>query len=55
MAKVHELVFTDHGFKMRKIAETVGISKDLVDIKHEILAMRKLSMRMLSRLVTADN
>ena len=41
---------------MREIAETVGISKDRVGhILHEILGMRKLSMRWVPRLLTLDN
>ena len=54
--KIHGLVLADHRLKVREIAETVGISKDRVDhILHEILGMRKLSARWMSRLLTPDN
>ena len=54
--KIHDLVLADRRLKMREIAEIVGISKECVDhILHEILNMRKLSARWMSRLLTPDN
>ncbi|XP_035212046.1 uncharacterized protein LOC118186127 [Stegodyphus dumicola] len=56
VTKAHDLVLADRQFKVRKIAETVGISKDRVGhILHEILGMRKLSARWVLRLLTPDN
>ena len=46
----------DCRLKVRKIAETVGISKDLVGrILHEIIGTRNLSARWVQRLLTPDN
>ena len=52
VTKIHDFVLPDRRLKVRKIAETVGISKELVDqILREILVMRKQS----ARLLTPDN
>jgi len=54
--KIRDLVLGDRRLKIREIAETVGMSKDRVGhILHEILGMRKLSARWVSRLLTPDN
>jgi predicted DNA-binding transcriptional regulator len=56
VTKIHDLVLADRRLKVREIAETVGISKDRVGhILHEILGMRKLSVRWVPRLLTPDN
>ena len=58
MKKIHDLVLVDRRLKVREITETVetvGISKDSVGyILHEILGMRKLSVRWVPRLLTPD-
>ena len=54
--KINDLVLADRRLKVVETAETVGISKDCVGhILHEILGMRKLSARWMSRLLTPDN
>ncbi|XP_039309549.1 protein GVQW3-like [Solenopsis invicta] len=56
VTKVHDLILADRRLKVREIAEIVGISKDRVGhILHEILGIRKLSARWVSRLLTPDN
>ena len=56
MKKIRDLVLADRRLKVREIAETVCISKDCVGhIVHEILGMRKLSVRWVPRLLTSDN
>ena len=56
MKKIHDLVLTNRRLKVRKIAETVGIPRNYVGhILHEILDMRKLSARWVSRFVISDN
>jgi len=56
VTKIHDLVLADRRLKIRKRAETVGMSKDRVGyILHEILGMRKLSARWVPRLLTPDN
>ncbi|XP_070854673.1 protein GVQW3-like [Drosophila suzukii] len=56
VTKINDLVLADRRLKIRKIAETVGISKDRVaHILHEILGMRKLPARWMPRLLTPDN
>ena len=48
--KTHDLVLADRRLKVCEIAETVSISKDCVGhVLHEILDMRKLSARWVSR------
>lgn len=50
---VHVLVLTDLWFTVCKIAETVGLLKYWrVHIPHELLGMKKLSVRLLSRFLT---
>ena len=47
---------TDRRLKVYEVAETVGISKDCVGhIPHEILGIRKVSVRWVPRLLTPDN
>ena len=54
--KIYDLVLTNRRLKMRKIAETVDITKDCAShILHEILGMRKLSAQWVPRLLTPDN
>ena len=56
VTKIHDLVLADRRLMVGEIAETVGISKDRVGhILHEILGMRKLSVRWVPRLLTLDN
>ena len=56
VTKLHDLVLANRRLKVREIAETVGISKDLMGhIQHEILGMRKLSARWVPHLLTSDN
>ena len=56
MKKIHDLVLADRRLKVHEIAETVGISKNCVGhILHEILGMREVSARWVSRLFTPDN
>lgn len=56
VVKIHDLVLADRRLKVRKIAETVGISKDRVGhILHAGLGMTKLSARWVPRLLTMDN
>ena len=53
--QVHDMVLDDRRMKAREIAETIGISKELVAyILHEELDMKKLCARWVSRLLTAD-
>ena len=53
--KIHDLILADRRLKVREIAETIGISEDFVGhILHEILGMRKLSARWVSRFLTPD-
>jgi len=53
--QVHDMVLDDRWVKVRKIAETIGISKERVGyILHEELDMRKLCARWVLRLLTAD-
>jgi len=53
--QVHNMVLDDQQMKVRKIAETIGISKECVGyILHEELGMKKLCTRWVPRLLTAD-
>ena len=54
--KIHDIVLKDHRLKVREISETVKISVGRVwYILHECLGMRKLSVRLVPRLLTADH
>jgi len=54
--KIHDLVLADRRWKIREIAETVGMSKDCVGhMLHEMLGMRKLSARWVPRWLTPAN
>jgi len=56
VTKIHDLVLADRRLKIGEIAETIGMSKDRVGHNLlEILGMRKLSARWVSRLLTPDN
>ena len=56
VTKIHDLILADRQLMVRKIAKTVGISKDHVGhILHEILGMRKLSERWVPRFLTPEN
>jgi histone-lysine N-methyltransferase SETMAR len=49
------MLFDERRIKVREIAETIGISKELVGyILHEELDMKKLCARWVPRLLTAD-
>jgi histone-lysine N-methyltransferase SETMAR len=53
--QVHDMVLNDRWMKVRKIAETIGISKERVGyILHEELDMKKLCSGWVPRLLTAD-
>jgi histone-lysine N-methyltransferase SETMAR len=53
--QVHDMVLDDWRMKVREIAETIGISKELVGyILHEELDMKKICARWVPRLLTAD-
>jgi histone-lysine N-methyltransferase SETMAR len=53
--QVHDMILGDRRMKVRKIAETIGISKESVRyILHEELDMKKLCARWVSRLLTAN-
>jgi len=53
--RVHDMVLDDRLMKVRKIAETICISKEHVGyILHEELDMIKLCTRWVLRLITAD-
>jgi hypothetical protein len=51
--QVHRIVLSDRKVKLREIAEAVGISKERAGyILHDLLGMKKLSARWVSRLLT---
>jgi hypothetical protein len=53
--QVHNMVLDDRRIKVREIAQTMGISKELVGyILREELHMKKLCARWVPRLLTAD-
>jgi transposase len=53
--QVHDMVLDDWRMKEREIAETIGISKECVGyILHEELDMKKLCVRWVLQLLTAD-
>jgi predicted XRE-type DNA-binding protein len=53
--EVHDLLLDDRQMKVREIAETISISKERVGyILHEELDMKKLCLRWVPRLLTAD-
>jgi DNA-binding Xre family transcriptional regulator len=53
--QVHDTLLDDRRMKVCEIAETIGISKELVGyILHEELDMKKLCARWVPRLFTAD-
>jgi histone-lysine N-methyltransferase SETMAR len=53
--QVHDMVLYDQRMKVREIAETICISKEHVGyILHEELDMKKLCVRWVPRLNTAD-
>ena len=50
------MVLDDRRIKVREIAETIGISKQCIGyILHEELHMKKLCLRWVMRLLTADH
>jgi len=54
--QVHDMVLDDRWMKVRKTAETIGISKERVEyILHKELDMRKLCARRVPHLLTADH
>jgi [histone H3]-lysine36 N-dimethyltransferase SETMAR len=54
--KIHDFVLIDRRLKVHKIAEAVGISKNRMGyILQEILGMKKLSARLLPRLLIPDD
>jgi transposase len=53
--QVHDMVLDDRRMKVREIAETIDISKERVGyILHEELDMKKLCVRWVPRMLTAD-
>jgi transposase len=53
--QVHDMLLDDRRLKVHEIAETIGISKELVGyILHEELDMKKLCARWVPRLLTGD-
>ncbi|KYM96853.1 hypothetical protein ALC62_12463 [Cyphomyrmex costatus] len=54
--KVHDIVFIDRRVKMRELVEATGISHGtVISILHKQLGMKKLSARMVRRLLTVDH
>jgi len=53
--QVHRIVLSDRKVKLRELAEAVGISKERAGyILHDLLKMKKLSVRWVPRLLTVD-
>jgi len=56
VTKIHDLVLADRRLKIREIVELVNMSKDHVGhFLHEILGIKKMSVRWVPRLLTPDN
>lgn len=56
MRIVHDPVLADRLLKIQETAKTAGISKDrLSHMLNQIFGLRKLSVRLVPRLLTSDN
>ena len=54
--EINDIVLNDRRLKVREISETLNISVGCVwHILHECLSMKKLSVRKVPRLLTADH
>lgn len=56
VGKRHDMLLADHGFRVRKFEETIGLSHgSVVSIWDDPMGMRKLSVRWVSQKQSYDN